>query len=859
MQQQYTPISAFCACAPPDRSLLDQWERHLRLLEQAGRITVWSEQHLSAGMVRSQEIDVHLEQADLILLLLSADFFADDECIALMERALHLHQAGKVHVIPLLLRSVEWQESPLASLSCLPSNGIPIIEWDYPDAAFRACVRGILHVLGRPMTSALQNQNRTRMLRRLRRSYSDLLSQSLQGAAWMKLGLSQKPNAVQNTITLLLQHSLRAEKLFPPGTSVLSAYDEAEHELLILGEAGAGKSTLLLNLAQQLVVRAEQDEAHPLPVILPLSSWATRQPQLQNWLSEQLMQIYNVPQRLSEQWVQEDLILPLLDGLDEMDATARPACIAAINDYHREHPVSLVVCSRRAEYEDAAEQQRLTLQSAVEVQPLTREQVDAYLIQAGEPLAALRNALEKYPFLQELTTTPLMLSVLILTYHETPVLDRSGKDDLLQQQVWTDYVEQMLEHGRTDTRYTHQDTRRWLAWLAKQLKQRSQTLFYIERMQPVWLEGQRVRQLYPCIVIGLIFGLLGFVGLGSIWAFIATIPPLNINNPAPILGLALLSGFVEGSILGLVNGLLYKQDTENVSTSEAQRFRTARQRVARSILNGLLIGLIVGCPYELIRQYNDPDVYTGILIIGILVSIISGLVFGLIERLLDIQTTKIQPAEMFAWSWTSIGRGLVKFLSFGLLSPLLIGLLFGLLAQAFDENNLSDNLLLGLQLALALVPFFAQLSLLGGLSAGLSSNILDESNIVTPNQGIRLSARYSVLVGITSIFVGVGISVLISVLTTILFKAPLSLSFAFIFGPLIGLVSGLRVGGIACIQHVVLRWLLWKDKMMPWNYPRFLDYAARRILLRKVGGGYSFVHRLLLEYFATLDTTSTSQ
>jgi hypothetical protein len=43
---------------------------------------------------------------------------------------------------------------------------------------------------------------------------------------------------------------------------------------------------------------------------------------------------------------------------------------------------------------------------------------------------------------------------------------------------------------------------------------------------------------------------------------------------------------------------------------------------------------------------------------------------------------------------------------------------------------------------------------------------------------------------------------------------------------------------------------------MPWNYPRFLDYAAERILLRKVGGGYIFTHRLLLDYMATLESTS---
>lgn len=37
---------------------------------------------------------------------------------------------------------------------------------------------------------------------------------------------------------------------------------------------------------------------------------------------------------------------------------------------------------------------------------------------------------------------------------------------------------------------------------------------------------------------------------------------------------------------------------------------------------------------------------------------------------------------------------------------------------------------------------------------------------------------------------------------------------------------------------------------MPWRYVDFLDFAAQRILLRKVGGGYIFIHRMLLDYFA---------
>jgi hypothetical protein len=42
--------------------------------------------------------------------------------------------------------------------------------------------------------------------------------------------------------------------------------------------------------------------------------------------------------------------------------------------------------------------------------------------------------------------------------------------------------------------------------------------------------------------------------------------------------------------------------------------------------------------------------------------------------------------------------------------------------------------------------------------------------------------------------------------------------------------------------------------MPPLNLVRFLDHAISRILLRKVGGGYIFVHRMLLEYFASLES-----
>jgi len=87
----------------------------------------------------------------------------------------------------------------------------------------------------------------------------------------------------------------------------------------------------------------------------------------------------------------------------------------------------------------------------------------------------------------------------------------------------------------------------------------------------------------------------------------------------------------------------------------------------------------------------------------------------------------------------------------------------------------------------------------------------------------------------------------------------IGLSNGVIVGVSAGLLTGLQRGGLACLRHYVLRLLLWRTGSVPWLYAQFLDYAAEHILLRKVGGGYIFLHRLLLDYFAARETTLVLQ
>jgi hypothetical protein len=100
---------------------------------------------------------------------------------------------------------------------------------------------------------------------------------------------------------------------------------------------------------------------------------------------------------------------------------------------------------------------------------------------------------------------------------------------------------------------------------------------------------------------------------------------------------------------------------------------------------------------------------------------------------------------------------------------------------------------------------------------------------------------------------GIGLIAVVSGLKWGLVAALVGLVVCLIFGPTMGLVvlvAGLFVGGQVWLNHV-LPWLSHiRNDLIPWRYVRFLDYAADRVLLRKVGGGYAFLHRMLLEYFA---------
>ncbi len=138
------PLSVFVSFSHRDEDLRRRLESHLALLGREGRIALWHDRKIGAGEEWGSRISGHLEAADLVLLLVSADFLASKYCYEIeMQRALQRHGEGTARVVPVLLRPCDWQEAPFARFQALPLDGRPVTSWADEDAAWTAVAEGL--------------------------------------------------------------------------------------------------------------------------------------------------------------------------------------------------------------------------------------------------------------------------------------------------------------------------------------------------------------------------------------------------------------------------------------------------------------------------------------------------------------------------------------------------------------------------------------------------------------------------------------------------------------------------------------------------------------------------------------------
>jgi hypothetical protein len=138
------PISLFYSYSHRDEALREKLETHLSLLKREGVIRDWHDRRVVAGTEWDGVIKEELNQAGMILFLVSADFLASSYCQDIeVKRAMERHEEGTARVIPIILRPVDWRSAPFAKLAALPRDGKPVVEWRPQDKAFADIALGI--------------------------------------------------------------------------------------------------------------------------------------------------------------------------------------------------------------------------------------------------------------------------------------------------------------------------------------------------------------------------------------------------------------------------------------------------------------------------------------------------------------------------------------------------------------------------------------------------------------------------------------------------------------------------------------------------------------------------------------------
>lgn len=123
------PFEVFISYSHRDRDLLNELTNHLATLRRQQLISSWYDGDIAPGTEWQPQILEHLNTAQIILLLISADFMASEFCYSIeMTRAIARHNANEARVIPIILRPVDWRDAPFAKLQALPTGAIPVTD-----------------------------------------------------------------------------------------------------------------------------------------------------------------------------------------------------------------------------------------------------------------------------------------------------------------------------------------------------------------------------------------------------------------------------------------------------------------------------------------------------------------------------------------------------------------------------------------------------------------------------------------------------------------------------------------------------------------------------------------------------------
>ncbi|GJM32108.1 MAG: hypothetical protein DHS20C18_11090 [Saprospiraceae bacterium] len=191
-------------------------------------------------------------------------------------------------------------------------------------------------------------------------------------------------------------------------------------KFIVLGKPGAGKTTFLRYLALSMLKKQSVITKRRLPIFVTLRHWADQQ----NSLLEYIVEQFNIcgfeeAELFVENMLKQGGCLVLFDGLDEVSQDVKlDNIIKQIHDFSNKYSANQFVTSCRI----AAYSHWFEHFTDVEMSDFNEEQIEQFVENwfASEPETGQRclKRLQERPQLKELSSIPLLLTLLCITYDE---------------------------------------------------------------------------------------------------------------------------------------------------------------------------------------------------------------------------------------------------------------------------------------------------------------------------------------------------------------------------------------------------------------------------------------------------------
>jgi hypothetical protein len=351
--------------------------------------------------------------------------------------------------------------------------------------------------------------------------------------------------------------------------------------------------------------------------------------------------------------------------------------------------------------------------------------------------------------------------------------------------------------------------------MAERLLQHNQMMFLMEDLQPSWLSTGSQRWAYIAGV-SLVLGL--FLGLVNTIYWSTSVIGKADSGGAAIVWFTVMPLWL--LVLGLADNLGSRSGTAVLDRPQPGFRRAAAKILASAACWLFLVAILWPFVDEVLRLH--------LLWAGVLIVLWVG------AKGANRSTFySIEPVESLSWSLTRARGGMLL----GLVSGLAVGSVVFLLPRGFKPQ------LQGSQEWFVFLGW-ATIGLgVGGLLGGLRTRTVDGKTL--PNQGMRLSLKTAVVVGLNAVW-------LVIIAMALEIAGRFDNPFKDILGYLAVLFTVLFLwfGGFEVLKHYVLRTVLGASGQLPLNLSRLLEYARGLNLMQRVGSAYIFVHRRLLEHIA---------